>query len=55
MSDFTVNIGRLRSSALLLDNIGSLGLTEGDTVLVKASHGMNFAKLVEKIRSLYAE
>ncbi len=39
----------------LIDNVGSLGLTEGDTVLVKASHGMNFAKLVEKIRSLYAE
>ena len=33
----------------LLDNVESLGLAEGDTVLVKASHGMNFAKLVAKL------
>ncbi|MBR5732061.1 MAG: UDP-N-acetylmuramoyl-tripeptide--D-alanyl-D-alanine ligase [Lachnospiraceae bacterium] len=33
----------------LLENIDGLGLTEGDTVLVKASHGMNFAKLVERL------
>ena len=33
----------------LLDNLDGLGLKEGDTVLVKASHGMNFTKLVERL------
>ncbi len=33
----------------LLANIDGLGLTEGDTVLVKASHGMNFTKLVDAL------
>ncbi len=33
----------------LLADAESLGLTAGDTVLVKASHGMNFAKLVNAL------
>ena len=33
----------------LLADAESLGLTNGDTVLVKASHGMNFTKLVNAL------
>jgi UDP-N-acetylmuramoyl-tripeptide--D-alanyl-D-alanine ligase len=33
----------------LFENIDSLGLTDGDVILVKASHGMGFAEVVEKL------
>ena len=36
----------------LLDNIGTIGLEDGDTILVKASHGMKFTQIVEKLKAL---
>lgn len=36
----------------LLAGLESVGLATGDTILVKASHGMSFEKVVEKLKTL---
>ena len=38
-----------KDRAELLENLTTLGLQEGDTILVKASHGMGFAEVVDKL------
>ena len=38
-----------KDRAELLENLNTLGLQDGDTILVKASHGMGFAEVVDKL------